>query len=118
MNPAFGSSSCEAVSNKTLEGIFGEAGLPVMTHRFDGRLRSCLKFLTILKRFAYAHLYSRRKEFQGVHELAALGSLPRPCSSKLGMALGLIERLNFQGAGSGFCLPIGGYFGSRLSDAR
>ena len=67
-----------------------------------------LKFLTILKRFAFAQLYSRRKEFQGVHELAALGSPPRPCSSKLGMALGLIERLDFQGPVSGFCLPIGG----------
>ena len=42
--------------------------------------------------FAFAQLYSRRKGFQGVHELAPLGSPPRPCTSKLGMALGLIER--------------------------
>ncbi len=44
-------------------------------------------------KFVFTFLYSRRKDFQGVHELAPLGSPPRPCSSKLGMALGLIERL-------------------------
>ena len=32
--------------------------------------------------------------------------------------LTILKRLNFQGPVSGFCLPIGGYFGSGLSAAR
>ena len=32
--------------------------------------------------------------------------------------LEILKRLDFQGAGSGFCLPIGGYSGSWLSEAR
>ena len=32
--------------------------------------------------------------------------------------LAILKRLDFQGAGTGFCLPIGGYSGPWLSDAR
>ena len=39
---------------------------------------------------------------------------PRSCLK----FLAILKRLDFQGPGSGFCLPVGGYSGSRLSDAR
>ena len=46
--------------------------------------------------FAFAQLYSRHKYFQGVHELAALGSPPRQ-NKQACSALGLIERFDLFG---------------------
>ena len=59
----------------------GKGSLPRSFLRLGIARTSFGSALGLIERFASAVLYSRRKEFQGVHELAPLGSPPRHSSN-------------------------------------